>query len=82
MERGQVNPFAVPEEPAEASKRLNCVARWFTPKRAVLCFTICCLLNYLDRGIIAGASQQIKGCVYDFKACPLQRDQTKEKLLN
>eukprot|EP00946_MAST-07B_sp_MAST-7B-sp1_P003505 g3505.t1 len=60
----------------------RCVGEWFTPNRAVCCLTIVCALNYLDRGIVSGAAQEITGCVPSFDKCTLRPDQTEAQLHN
>uniref|UniRef100_A0A7S2W9R2 Major facilitator superfamily (MFS) profile domain-containing protein n=1 Tax=Mucochytrium quahogii TaxID=96639 RepID=A0A7S2W9R2_9STRA len=52
------------------------VTRYFTPKRAVYILTFVLFLNYVDRGIIAGAGTSIEGCVKSIEHCGKLRDET------
>ena len=40
------------------------------PKGAVAILTFINFLNYVDRGIIPGASTSLRGCLYDNQTCP------------
>jgi len=44
-------------------------SRWLTPRAAVGLFTLISTLNYIDRGIIAGAGTTIKGCLASGDEC-------------
>jgi len=46
------------------------IRKHFTPWRAVLILTTVLFLNYVDRGIVAGVSLDIKGCVASRELCP------------
>lgn len=43
--------------------------KWFTVEAAVFAFAFVNFLNYVDRGIIAGAGTTIKGCVHSHEDC-------------
>ena len=45
------------------------------PKLCILIFTAVNFMNYLDRGIIAGAGTSIKGCVHDKSSCIIREHQ-------
>jgi len=45
------------------------VRKRFTPKRAVYILTFVLFLNYVDRGIVTGSANSIKGCVADISLC-------------
>lgn len=51
----------------------NAVSSWirrhFKPPRAVFLLTFVLFLNYVDRGIIAGAATDIRGCVPSVDSC-------------
>ena len=40
------------------------------PEGAVAILTFINFLNYVDRGIIPGASTSLRGCLYDNQTCP------------